>query len=173
MYWRQRISHSYCWVTCKCTCILNKNPLTSANAWNVQMLLSAHMQRRLVPIYQMKRATTWDFQQCDMGNQQSVRSACAYAQPDQSLCLSLKYCMTVKLLTEHHLEFLSLKGGSTGSSEPTHVKMPHCWKSHVVAQMHSYSHVLINTFHEMELLLKSPIWKATFFLLQPVFCTEQ
>ena len=42
--------------------------------------------------------------------------------------------MSVKLLTEHQLEFLSLKGGSTGSSESTHVKMPHCWKSHVVAQ---------------------------------------
>ena len=41
--------------------------------------------------------------------------------------------MTVKLLTEHHLEFLSLKGG-TGSSESTLVKMPHCWKSHVAAQ---------------------------------------
>ena len=39
--------------------------------------------------------------------------------------------MTVKLLTEHHLEFLSLKGGCTGSSESTLVKMPHCWKSHV------------------------------------------
>ena len=38
--------------------------------------------------------------------------------------------MFVKLLTEHHLEFLSLKGGCTGSSESTHVKMPHCWKSH-------------------------------------------
>ena len=25
--------------------------------------------------------------------------------------------MSVKLLTDHHLEFLSLKGGSTGSSE--------------------------------------------------------
>ena len=33
--------------------------------------------------------------------------------------------MTVKLLTEHHLEFLSLKGGCTGSSESTLVKMPH------------------------------------------------
>ena len=37
--------------------------------------------------------------------------------------------MSVKLLTEHHLEFLSLKGGSTGSSEYTHGKMSHCWKS--------------------------------------------
>ena len=41
--------------------------------------------------------------------------------------------MIVKLLTEHHLEFLSLKGGCRGSSESTHVKIPHCWKSHVVA----------------------------------------
>ena len=30
--------------------------------------------------------------------------------------------MIVKLLTEHHLEFLSLKGGCTGSSESTDVK---------------------------------------------------
>ena len=38
--------------------------------------------------------------------------------------------MIVKLLTEHHLEFLSLRG----SSESTLVKMPHCWKFHVTAQ---------------------------------------
>ena len=43
--------------------------------------------------------------------------------------------MIVKLLTEHHLEFLSLKGGCRGSSELTHVKMPHCWKSLALAQM--------------------------------------
>ena len=43
--------------------------------------------------------------------------------------------MSVKLLTEHHLEFLSLKGGCRGSSESTHVKMPHSWKSHVLAQI--------------------------------------
>ena len=41
--------------------------------------------------------------------------------------------MIVKLLTEHHLEFLSLKGGCRGSSGSTHVKMPHCWKSHALA----------------------------------------
>ena len=33
--------------------------------------------------------------------------------------------MIVKLLTEHHLEFLSLKGGYRGTSVFTHVKMPH------------------------------------------------
>ena len=44
--------------------------------------------------------------------------------------------MSVKVLTEHHLEFLSLKGGCTGSSMSTLVEMPHCWKSHVVAQLY-------------------------------------
>ena len=43
--------------------------------------------------------------------------------------------MGVKLLTEHHLEFLSLNVGCTGSSESTLVIMPHCWKSHVTAHM--------------------------------------
>ena len=44
--------------------------------------------------------------------------------------------MNVKLQTEHHLEFLSLTtGGYRGSSECTLVKMPHCWKSHTVAQL--------------------------------------
>ena len=44
--------------------------------------------------------------------------------------------MSVKLLTENHLEFLSLKGGCISSSEPTLVKMPHCWKSCVAAHMY-------------------------------------
>ena len=44
--------------------------------------------------------------------------------------------MIVKLLTEHHLEFLRLKGGCTGSSESTLVKMSYCWKSHAVAQIY-------------------------------------
>ena len=39
-------------------------------------------------------------------------------------------------LTEHYLEFLSLKGGDTGLSESTLVKMPHCWKSRVVAHIY-------------------------------------
>ena len=33
------------------------------------------------------------------------------------------------------MEFLSLKGGCRGSPEPTLVKIPHCWKSHVTAQL--------------------------------------
>ena len=69
-----------------------------------------------------------------MCDRQSLRSACAYAQSDQSLCQSLEYSMIVKLLTEHHLEFLSITGGCGGSSESTLVKMSNCWKSHAVAQ---------------------------------------
>ena len=34
--------------------------------------------------------------------------------------------MIVKLLTEHHLEFIRLKGGCRGSSESTLVKMSNC-----------------------------------------------
>ena len=43
--------------------------------------------------------------------------------------------MIVKLLTIHHLEFLRVKGGCTGSSESILVKMSNCWKSHVAAQL--------------------------------------
>ena len=64
------------------------------------------------------------FQQCGMCDQQSLRSACAYAQSYQSLCYSLEYSMRVKLLAENNLEFLGLNVGCTGSS--TLVKMPHC-----------------------------------------------
>ena len=45
--------------------------------------------------------------------------------------------MIVKLLTEHHLEFLSLKGGCRGSSESTLVQMSNCRKSHVTAPIMS------------------------------------
>ena len=47
--------------------------------------------------------------------------------------------MIVKLLTEHHLEFLSLKGGCRGSSVSTwFVKMSNCWKSHAGAHLSSF-----------------------------------
>ena len=57
----------------------------------------------------------------------------AYAQSDQSLCLSLEYFMIVKLLTEHH-GLSKLQRRLQDSSESTLVKMPHCWKSHDTAQ---------------------------------------
>ena len=44
--------------------------------------------------------------------------------------------MIVELLTEHLLEYLSLKRGCRGSSKSTHVKMPHCWKSHAITHIY-------------------------------------
>ena len=47
--------------------------------------------------------------------------------------------MSVKLLTEHHLEFLSLTGGSACTVQARlslHMsKWPYCWKSHGTAQL--------------------------------------
>ena len=68
-----------------------------------------------------------------------LRPACAYAQSDQNLCLSLEYSIIVKLQTEHHLKFLSLKGRCIGSTESTLVKMSNCWKSHAAAQIQNCS----------------------------------
>ena len=53
--------------------------------------------------------------------------------------------MIVKLLTEHHLEFLSLKEGCRGSSESTLVKISNCWKSHELAHFPNSSSEEINT----------------------------
>ena len=58
--------------------------------------------------------------------------------------------MTVKLLTEHHFEFVSLKGGCTGSSESTLVKMPHCWKSHVMV------HIIVREISPLQNLPLNP-----------------
>ena len=55
--------------------------------------------------------------------------------------------MIVKLLTEHHLECLSLKGGCRGSSESTHAKMPHCWKSHALANRYDSSVNAVSQIH--------------------------
>ena len=60
--------------------------------------------------------------------------------------------MIVKLLTEHHLEFLSLKGGCRGSPESTHVKMSNCWKSHALAHIKfrsPYDNVEIRTHRQL------------------------
>ena len=65
--------------------------------------------------------------------------------------------MTVKLLTEHHFEFLSLKGGCTGSVESTPVKMPHCWKPHGAAQI----------FNVLASLCRRADWFENYFARKP------
>ena len=73
--------------------------------------------------------------------------------------------MSVELLIEHHLEFRSLKGSCTGPSESTLVKMPHCWKSLVTAQMYLNDHdnqnlvnVTSSTAFPENLMQLSSIW---------------
>ena len=65
--------------------------------------------------------------------------------------------MTVKLLIEYHLEFLSLKEGCTGSSESTLVKIPHCWKSHVTAHILIFCQIFC-IFNQKCLTLESTIF---------------
>ena len=73
--------------------------------------------------------------------------------------------MTIKLLTEHHLEFLSLKGGCTGLSEFTHVKTPHCCKSHVVAQLCRYIiTICIYTTSIPLIILQKDVWTNILWL---------
>ena len=74
--------------------------------------------------------------------------------------------MTLTLLTEHHLEFLSLTRGCTGSSESTFVKIPHRWLSHVTAHLAENMSLpkLLPLVHTKGLvgcfLLKLPVHKA-------------
>ena len=74
--------------------------------------------------------------------------------------------MIVKLLTEHHLEFLILKECCRGSSEPTLVKMSNCWKSHAVAHM-SYS-----TNIDWLCFIRKLMTHSNFLLPSAIFSTE-
>ena len=76
---------------------------------------------------------------------------------DQSLHKSLEHFMTIKLLTEHNLEFLSLNGGYTGSPESTLVKKPNCWKSHVAAQLYTYIRNCIQRSSVLETVNKTQV----------------
>ena len=61
--------------------------------------------------------------------------------------------MIAKLLTEHSLEFLSLEGGCRGSSESTHVKMPHCSKSHALALIINFTTYCMSSTSEVSAFL--------------------
>ena len=68
----------------------------------------------------------------------------------------LECSMSFKQLTAHHLEFLSLTGGCTGSSESTLVKIPHCRKSHTVKPV-------LNSHSQKD---KKLVFKANYRLMQ-------
>ena len=65
-----------------------------------------------------------------MCDQQRLRPVCAYAQTDQSICKSLEYFMNVQLLTEQHLEFLSLKGAAQADLS-LHLSKGHIVRNHM------------------------------------------
>ena len=73
----------------------------------------------------------------EISNSVECATSKASDQPAHTLSLIRAFAsrLIVKLLTEHHLEFLSLKGVCRGPSESTHVKMPLRWKSHVLAHI--------------------------------------
>ena len=52
--------------------------------------------------------------------------------------------MSIKLLTELHLQFLGFKGGCADWSESTLVKTAHCCKSQVAAQICSWCRVAVS-----------------------------
>ena len=56
---------------------------------------------------------TLEFQQCGMCTHKGSDQPAHTRSLIRGLCYSLEYSMTVKLLTEQRLEFLSLKGGCT------------------------------------------------------------
>ena len=75
--------------------------------------------------------------------------------------------MRVKLLSEHYLENISLKRGCRGSSESTHVKMSHCWKSHATAQLYYNSledsiHLAKDTGIDNVIIGLAPVLKIIF-----------
>ena len=63
--------------------------------------------------------------------------------------------MIVKLLTEHHLKFISLKGGCRGLSDSTLFKMSNCWKPHAavifISKLDMLNHIAVsqNAFQEV------------------------
>ena len=69
--------------------------------------------------------------------------------------------MSVKLLIELNLVFLSLTGGCTGSSESTLVKMAHCWKSHVTVK------IFLNTGPRMQSVTSLATYTCTCLTADP------
>ena len=68
--------------------------------------------------------------------------------------------MIIKLLTEHHLEFLSLNGGCRGSSESAHVK------NHIVGNLMHWLNLIITSnadTDEVLLIRGSLIKRCTFY----------
>ena len=71
---------------------------------------------------------------------------------------SLEYSMTLRLLIEHHLEFLSLKGGCTGSPEFTLVKMT------IVGNLSQLNYVALRIQETRARLYCNQLWSRLFMV---------
>ena len=91
-----------------------------------------------------------------MCDQQWLRPACAYAQSDQSPCLSLEYSMSVKLLTEHNLEFLRLKEDAQ-SILSLHLSKDHIVGNHMSRLNYAFSQLRNSQRVDEPVFLKKPI----------------
>ena len=112
-------------------------------------LLSLHIQKTYEPWHEISNIVVCATSKASdqSAHTRSLIRACASR---------LTIFLSIKLLTEHHLEFLSLTGGCKGSSESTLVKMPHCWKSHVAAHIKEKIALLLKAVgnHMSRLILK-------------------
>ena len=111
----------------------------------VQSNKTVSMITRIIMSRDMRFPTMWYVRPAN-----SQISLCIRAVWSESLLVAWIF---VKQLTEYSLKFLSLRGGKTDSSESTLVKMPRCWKSHVVAQyLDCYLSFNINKFYDRYVL---------------------
>ena len=118
MYSVQCTNRSAALRMCFCNDVQYFNTLYTLKSFNIKMSRN------------MRFPTMWYVRPAKAQTGLRIRAACS--EP----LLVVEYSMTVKLLVEQPLEFLSLKIGCRGLSESTLVKMPHCTKSHAEAQMH-------------------------------------
>ena len=78
------------------------------------------------------------FQHCGMCNQQSLRSACAYAQSDQNLYLSFEYSMMFSYQINIIWSFKAKYEAAQVRLSLHLSKMPHCLKSHDTVLLMTY-----------------------------------
>ena len=71
-----------------------------------------------------------------------MRFPTIYAQSDQSIGWSFEYSMSVKLLTEHPLEFLSLKKRGTQTRLNLHLSKRHFVGNHMSCIINLYGNPL-------------------------------
>ena len=89
---------------------------TTSHAYAKKLIINLSHNMRFPTILYMRPAKP----------QISLRIRAVWSQPLLVACIFYECSAT---------ELQSLKGDCTSSSEPTLVKMPHCWKSHVAAQL--------------------------------------